>query len=51
MLCIMVMRTSFVYVLIIKDSRPTTGGGAAVRAAEAQPEHREATAEDPILLR
>jgi len=39
------------HVLIIKDSRPTTVGGAAVRAAGAQRRHREAAAEEPILLR
>jgi len=45
------MRTSIACVLIIKDSRPTTVGGTSVRAAEAKPEHREAAAEEPILLR
>jgi hypothetical protein len=47
----MLMRTSNICVLIIKDRSPTTVGGAVVRAAEAKPKHREAAAEEPILLR
>jgi hypothetical protein len=47
----MLMRTSIARVLIIKDSHPTTVGGASVRAAGAQRRHREAAAEEPILLR
>jgi len=40
MLCIMLMRTSVICVLTIKDSHPTTVGGTAVRAAGAQRRHR-----------
>jgi hypothetical protein len=35
----------------IEDEASTTVGGAPVKAAEAKPEHREAAAEEPILLR
>ena len=47
----MLIETSFASALPIEDDPPTMGAGAAVRAAEAQPERREAAAEEPILSR
>jgi hypothetical protein len=47
----LLIRTSCRERLPIEDLLSTAGGGVAVRAAGAQRRHREAAAEEPILLR